>query len=298
MAVNIYRNGNTIVTIDDKTGTKKRRTEDDEFKPEFPESIDISIGRRCDGGCLYCYEGATPDGPEGNLLDVPFIDTLRPYTEVAINGNSVNHQHLIPFLNKLKSKKVFANMTVNQIHFEQKEDLISDLINKDLIKGLGISLRDPTPEFIRKVQKYPNAIVHTICAVTTPKDYVKLVNKGIKVLILGYKDKGRGHDYVLTHQESINYNFNWLRENVDLMIKLGWYSVLSFDNLALYQLNIKNLLTKEQWERFYQGDDGQHSMYIDLVDKTFGKSSLVPKSEMMPLTENITEMFQIVKSLC
>lgn len=297
MAINIYRNGNTIVTIDDKTGTKKRKTEDDEFIPEFPESIDISIGRRCDGDCHFCYEGATPDGPEGDLLDIPFIDTLSPFIEVAINGNSVNHPQLIPFLKKLKSKKVFANMTVNQIHFEQKEDIIADLIKNELIYGLGVSLRNPNMSFIRKAQKYPNLVIHTIAGIHSPKDYVHLINKGLKILILGYKDKGRGHDYLKVRAENIGYNMRWLKENIFYIINTGWYPLISFDNLALEQLDIKSVLSQDQWDHFYQGDDGQHSMYIDLVDRTFGKSSLVPKEEMIPLKDDIKEMFQIVRSL-
>ena len=186
-----YKNGNALISIDPFDGTRVIYTEDDDFDLEFPLNMDVNIGRRCDGGCQFCYEGATPDGPEADLLHIPFIDSLHAYTEIAINGNSVNHPDLIPFLELLKEKKVFASMTVNQIHFEQKEELIADLINKKLIRGLGISLRNPTPEFIAKAQKYPNAVIHTIAGITTPGDYVKLVDKGLKVLILGYKDKGR-----------------------------------------------------------------------------------------------------------
>ena len=296
MAVNIYRNGNVIVSINDKTGTKKRRTEDDEFKPVFPESMDISIGRKCDGGCQFCYEGATPDGPEGDLLNVPFIDTLHPYTEVAINGNSVNHYQLIPFLEKLKSKKIITNMTVNQIHFEEKEDIIADLINKELIKGLGISLKDPTNEFINRVKKYPTSVIHMINGIHKPADFIKLINQDLKILILGYKDKGRGHLYLENNKKQIEYNMRWLKETLPIMIVFGWYPLISFDNLSLSQLNVKGIIPQKKWDRIYQGEEGSMSMYVDLVDKTFGKSSLVPKEEMMPLLDNIDEMFQIVRN--
>ena len=46
-----YRNGNYIVTIDPNTGTKIRTSRDDEFRPEFAESIDVTMTYECDGGC-------------------------------------------------------------------------------------------------------------------------------------------------------------------------------------------------------------------------------------------------------
>lgn len=297
MSLNIYRNGNSIVTIDDKTGTKKRWTEDDEFDLEYPESMDINLTQKCNGGCPYCYAECTPDGKHGDIMNAKFIDTLMPYTETALQVNDLSHPDLVPFLQKLKSKKVFPSITVNQIHFEQKEDIIADLINKQLIYGLGVSLKNPSPEFIKKAQKYPNLVVHTIVAITTPNDYVKLINKGLKVLILGFKNKGRGNAYREKNLKAINYNLNWLRDNIQIMIEHGWYPVLSFDNLALKQLDIKNIISPEKWNKFYMGDEGTSSMFVDLVDGTFGKSSLVPKSEMMPIKDDVKEMFKIVRSM-
>jgi hypothetical protein len=48
------------------------------------------------------------------------------------------------------------------------------------------------------------------------------------------------------------------------------FEVVSFDNLALEQLNIKRFLTDEQWEVFNQGE---HSFYVNAVDQTFSPSS-------------------------
>ena len=291
-----YRNGNAIVLIDPEDGSRIIHTDDDDIDLEFPLNIDVSIGRRCDGGCAFCYEGATPDGPEADLSDVPFLESLHPYTEFAVNGNGVNHPQLVPFLEKLKEKHIIANMTVNQIHFERKEDLIADLIDRKLIHGLGVSLRNPTPEFISKAQKYPNLVVHTIVGVHGPQDYISLCGKGLKVLILGYKDKGRGHDYLLANaNESIINNCSYLKEEIANILEHNWYPVIAFDNLALSQLNVKSCVSADVWERYYQGDEGTASMFIDLTDKTFGISSMVQKSEMMPMTDDIVEMFRIVK---
>lgn len=291
-----YMNGNTLISISDTDGTREMFTRDDEFDLDFPVSMDISIGKRCDGGCAFCYDGATPDGKEGDLLNARFIDSLHPYTEVAINGNSVNHSQLIPFLKKLKSMNVFANMTVNQIHFERKEDLISDLINKKLIYGLGVSLRNPTNEFLDRVTKYPNAVIHVINGIATETDFEKMANRGLKVLILGYKDKGRGHDYLAEYPDEVRRNQQWLYDNIGELIYSDKYRAVAFDNLALEQLDLQRVIPDDQWQRFYQGDEGTSSMFVDLVDGTFGVSSLVPKSEMMPIMDTVEEMFSVVKN--
>ena len=89
MAWGVYKNGNSICKINLDNGTKIRETKDDYWDLAFPESLDLNIGNRCDGGCPFCYINATPNGIDAELLNVPFIDTLHPYTEVAINGNSV-----------------------------------------------------------------------------------------------------------------------------------------------------------------------------------------------------------------
>ena len=48
---------------------------------------------------------------------------------------------------------------------------------------------------------------------------------------------------------------------------------MSFDNLALKQLNIKQYLTDEEWDRFYCGTDGAFTMYIDAVKQEYAPTS-------------------------
>lgn len=51
-----------------------------------------------------------------------------------------------------------VNMTVNQIHFEKKQELIRRLVDEKLIYGLGVSLVNPTKRFIELIKQYPNAV--------------------------------------------------------------------------------------------------------------------------------------------
>ena len=283
----VYRNGNYIVKIL-KNGTKIRETEEDEFIPAFAENCDVKITDKCDGGCPFCYEGCTPNGRHGNILNQKFLDTLHPYTEMAINGNDLTHPDLIPFLEKLREKKVVANMTVNQIHFERCQDMIRDLVDRHLIFGLGISLKNPTEEFIGLVKQYPNAVIHTINGILSPSDVEMLSGHNLKMLILGYKQLRRGVDWYDTDHENIIVKQMWLKENLESL--LPQFNVVSFDNLAITQLDVKRLMSDEEWEEFYMGDDGNYTFYIDLVDEQFGKNSLA--TERFPVMDSIDDMFR------
>ena len=111
----MYRNGNFTTTLF-SDGTKIRETKEDEFVPDFAESMDVKITNQCDMGCPFCHENSTINGKHGDILNEKFINTLHPYQEVAIGGGDVtSHPDLIPFLRKLKERKIIANITVNQI---------------------------------------------------------------------------------------------------------------------------------------------------------------------------------------
>lgn len=287
-----YINGNYSVIIGDD-GTKIRETEYDEFIPEFAENCDCKITDKCDGGCKWCYEGCTPSGKHGNILDAKFLDSLHPFTELAINGNDLTHPDLISFLQKLKEKKVIANITVNQKHFEKKQDFLRDLVDQKLVWGIGVSLVEATPEFLELIKQYPNAVIHTINGILSPTDIEKLSHKGLKLLILGYKYMRRGADWYDEEFESIKARQQWLKDNLDDVISR--FKVVSFDNLALEQLDVKKHLTEEEWNEFYMGDDGGFTFYIDLVENKFSKNSIAPDKARYDLLDSVDDMFRVIR---
>ena len=283
----VYKNGNYVVKIL-SDGTKIRETNDDEFIPSFAENCDVKITDKCDGGCAFCYEGCTPNGKHADILNYKFLDSLHPYTELAINGNDLSHPDLLPFLQKMKDKKIIVNMTVNQIHFERHYELIKTIIKQNSIYGLGISLREPTDKFVSMVKNIPNAVIHTINGILSQHDYEILKDNNLKVLILGYKHLRRGADYYNLNDIDIRNKQDWLYHNLPEI--LNHFKVVSFDNLAITQLDVKRLMNDESWKEFYMGDDGKYTFYIDMVDGTFGKNSLA--THRHPIMDNIDEMFK------
>ena len=289
-----YKNGNYTVTLF-SDGTKVRRTDDNEFVPAFAENCDVKITDRCDGRCPMCYEGCTPTGKHGDILNAKFLNSLHPGTEMALNGNDLTHPQLISFLKELKDRKIIANLTVNQMHFERNYNMIKAMIDMRLIWGLGISLREVTLGFIQKVKTVPNAVIHTIVGVLDLDQIQKLSDNDLKILLLGYKCTGRGIQYAQEYTDEICANTAKIKKELPNMLE--HFKCVSFDNLAIEQLNVKTLMSKDDWDRFYMGDDGDFTFYIDLVEGTFSKNSVVAKNKSLPINNmTIDEMFEIVRN--
>lgn len=243
-----------------------------------------------------CHEASTKDGKHGDIMNAKFLETLLPYTELAIGGgNPLEHPDLIPFLEKCKSLKLIPNITVNQVHFMKNIDLLKDLTNKKLIYGLGISLVTPSKEFIELVKQFPNAVIHMINGVHKYEDYKKLYDNDLKILILGYKEFRRGNDYYKQHLCTTEEIKSEIYDHLDEITK--HFAVVSFDNLALAQLNTKRLLTDDEWQEFFMGKDGQMTMYLDLVNNTYSVSSISPLEERFTLLDDIKPMFEHIRQI-
>lgn len=286
-----YQNGNYSVMIM-SDGTKIRFNNEDHFTPEFPESMDIKITDRCNMGCPFCHEDSKPDGLHGDIMNAKFIETLHPYTELAIGGgNPLAHPKLKSFLTKCKELKLIPSMTVNQTHFMKDFDRVKRLCDDGLIYGLGVSLTIPDKEFVDKIKQIPNAVIHVIAGVTPMRYLTRLSNMNLKILILGYKDFRRGNQYKHDNSSTVNQGLAKFKEKLPDLI--NQFKVVSFDNLAIKQLDVKNILPEDQWEQFYMGDDGQFTMYIDMVRQVFSKSSTSPW--VKPMLDDIKPMFESVR---
>lgn len=289
-----YKNGNTDTTLYED-GTKTHFTMDDEFEFEFPESHDISISQCCDNGCEWCYYGCSPIGKHGKLTGWKFFDSMRPYTEIAINLQFPLHPDLESFLFEMRQRKIIVNATINQNHFmsDSGRELIEAYSDLGLIKGIGISLTDPTQEgFIDEVKKYPNAVIHVIAGITHPEDIGYLMGHSLKLLILGYKKTERGKKFYDHSSTLIEDNIKWIESGLDEII--NGFKVVSFDNLAIEQLHIKDKLSEKEWETFYGGDDGTVTFFIDLVKGVFARNSL-SRIVYTIGDKTIDEMFEVIK---
>lgn len=294
--ISSYRNGNyNVLLLND--GTKIRFNNLDNLTPSFAENIDIKLTDKCDGLCKYCFEGSSINGKHGDILNLKFWNTLHKGQEVAINGNDLSHPDLITLLEKLQKQGIIVNMTLNQIHFMQNLDLVESLISNKLVYGVGISLVSPIKKLIEVLKKpiFKNTVLHTINGILTKEDIDKLKDNDFKLLILGYKRFRRGEDYFEKESKQIEKNQKWLEDNIKDLF--NHFSVISFDNLAIEQLDIKDKINSKTWNDCYMGDDGTTTFYIDCVECKFAINSTAPMNERYDLLDNVDDMFNKIKKL-
>lgn len=291
-----YHNGNYDVFINLENGTKVRKNDLDNLTPEFPESFDYKITNKCHHNCPMCHENSNPSGVHGNIMNDKFIETLHPYTELAIGGgNPLEHPDLEMFLRKCKSLKLIPSMTVHQDDFMNNLEFLRMLRDEELIWGIGVSVSYVTDELIEALHEFPNAVCHIIAGIATETVINKLAHNNLKVLILGYKIFRRGEALYEKDSTNIDFLIQYMYDILPDMVNNGWFNTVSFDNLAIEQLNPGRLLTKEQYDEFYMGDDGNFTLFVDSVNKNFGVSSTA--KERFPIADNIIEMFNKVREV-
>ena len=136
-------------------------------------------------------------------------------------------------------------------------------------------------------------MIHVINGILKPKDVEILRYRNLKILILGYKDLRRGLEWHKKDNQEITENQNWLYHHLPKM--LSEFQVVSFDNLAIEQLDVKRLVDEDEWEKFYMGDDSEFTYYIDMVERKFAKSSTAPMNERYDLLDSVDDMFEMIR---
>jgi hypothetical protein len=159
-----------------------------------------------------------------------------------------------------------VNLTVNQGHLKRDLIMLNKLIDNGLIKGLGVSYRSALKFSVpEEILNYEHTVFHVICGIDSFSNVASLINNGVnKILLLGEKNFGYNKGRVdLTTRKHKEWYW-WVHKLFSM------FNVVSFDNLALEQLNIKRFFTNNNWEVFNQGE---HSFFVDSVNGYFAPSS-------------------------
>lgn len=300
------KNGNyTRWIFSDGTKIRTLNKGEIEFKADYPENIDCKISNKCSIGCLYCHENSTVNGKIADLKDADFkklLSQLPSGSEIALGGGALTeipHDDFLAFCKDLHKQGILINATFNSKEFISDPVFKTYMLNHMSDYGFGaIGLSYNSSIEAKEVmlfakKKHPSTVIHTIVGITTPEDYRWLAVNNFKVLLLGYKECGRGKNYMPD-----NENTKWLLEHLDYLKENC--KTLSFDCLAIEQLEMKNKLSKEEWDKYYMGDDGQFTMYIDAVNKQYAKNSTAPNNERFSFNAsncNLKQIFNSIKSL-
>ena len=299
-----YQNGNVSVKIYED-GTKIRQWPDGQTPiVEYPESCDLKITQYCDMAevCFYCHEMSDKKGKHG---DLDLIDSIwasqLPGTELAIGGgNPLAHPGLPDFLVKMKTRGIIPNVTVNIMHMKKFAPMIRGFQHDKLIYGLGISYRGPKSlKLLPEDICYKNVVFHMIMGIHNLDDCHAVIdwcnqrNITPKILLLGYKTFGNGSfHYTSELREIID---NWRLIYLQNLLENPTRIVVSFDNLAIEQLQLKDQLPSEVWNELFQGPDQTHTFYIDAVKLEVAGTSTSSQRFPIKHSENITEVFNKVK---
>lgn len=291
-----YQNGNATVAIYED-GTRVIETEDDEFHYDTALNIDVNVSNRCLRGCKFCYNGSSPWGDNAPLRNFMFLDSMIPGSEVSLSTGTLKQCPDFEKILELCAKKgIIANATFHEDEFIENFDQIKKWQDDGLLYGIGISYSHADDRLAECVKQIKNSVFHVINGIFTEEDANWIVEhiRNPKILILGYKTRARGVAYKQNYSDEIKAKQQWLYDNLESLMKKVY--VISFDNSALKQLDVKRLLTEEEWQSFYQGDDtnGESgSMYIDAVKGKFARNSI--SDVQYDLTDDVRYMFRVIK---
>lgn len=244
-------------------------------------------------------------GHDAELYDITLKDGSHIFpvngyllTHNCGGGDPLSHPDLLEILNISKSRGHIVNMTVNQVHLERSRDLLLNLIEKKLIYGLGISYS--SKKYLQHVEPLlratNNVVFHVIMGVNklTDLDDLKAIcdkyGRECRMLVLGYKQYGFGLDYYAKKRGIEDNKYQWYIGLRKYMGRQGF--IISFDNLAIDQLNLKRyFLSEEEWNKFYMGNDFVFTMYMDAVKQEYAPSS-TSKNRTSFSGMNLLEYFQ------
>ena len=208
-------------------------------------------------------------------------------------------------LSKYFTKKFVEGQksTVNPSFYEKKQNFQGKEVNLNFWDTAGQEQFNAI-----NTMYYQNAVgALLVYDVTIPETFEKVkswvntlqeaVGKDIIFVIAGNKFDLSDKNMITKNNEQVDNLKNQLYTMLPIMLKKGWFKVISLDNFAIKQLNVKRLLSKEDWTEFYMGDDGAYTMYVDMVNKVFAKNSCEPLDKRYPLMDTIEEMFNYLKEL-
>lgn len=278
----LYRNGTYLVKLDDD-GTKEFIGE--VFESDFPDSIDVKITNNCNYGCPFCHESSIPGGKNCDtekLLEK--LGQLPDGVELALGGGNVLLHPDIKLITDELRKKFIVNITLSENDYinEKSKKTMQEIYQN--INAVGKSVTNSCNRKVETLRYFDiefstmvkTEVIHTIIGVIQPDQFEYICESSPKVLLLGFKQFGRGEKITIDKLDEwkkvvrkIKYQMNTKYSNL----------TLSFDNLALEQLDLKSAFLKKDWDRFYLGDEFTHSMYLDAVNGEYAPTSRSPKSE-------------------
>ena len=273
-----YQNGNCSVCIEDD-GTKTRKTPRSiPSRLIFPESINLKITNRCDLKCPFCCEEQGAGGAHAPAVEIrQALFGVPAGVEVTLSGgNPLCHPDVESIIRMFNSRGLITNISVNELHLGpiRNRKRLQDLIDEGSLQGIGVSI-SPTWQKPTFGLDTNNLVAHVIVGVHSFETISAIRKCYKKVLISGYKFTGPGKNFYSRREE---HESQHLKKNMwKFFYRKYGEGIISFDSLAIEQLEVWKHLSTENWLEFYMGDDGEFSCYYDVVAHCIKETLISPK---------------------
>jgi len=298
-----YLNGKSVceISLEDGTHIRSIFEEDGIYRPENLECADVHLSDKCEVGCKFCYANCTRDGKVADIerfISSPWFQSLKPGMEMACNLNEFkgNIDHLEKLLDACKEKGILANVTVEQRTYMKNKEVLHCFQIEGKLFGIGVSVKVIDEYLLKDLEECRNVVAHTITGITPVTGYQKLIANKVKILILGYKDIGRGTQFKVEDESNkIEMNRLALKRYIKFLLDTKVSCLLSFDNLAIDQLGIKDMISEENYGKFFRGEEATCTYFVNAVSMQYALNSL--DSENLKSIENKTsqEILKLVR---
>jgi len=241
-------------------------------EPSVPDLVDMKITDFCDKNCSYCYMGSTEKGKHASIWDIGrylYILSTHRVFEVAFGGGEpTKHPDFLHFLVTAKNYGIVPNFTTKNLNWMYDKEFVK--IVKNNVGKFAYSANNvyDVQLFLYMLNfcsiDYEKASLQVVDGVVSKEQFSSILelayNSGIGVVLLGYKNSGRGSSFS-------KLDTQW-QDVVESLGKRNIYPKLSVDTSIAknYDLGSVPKLT-------YYSEEGKYSMYIDAVNKKYGASS-------------------------
>jgi len=207
-----------LSVFDPKTGYLYREIDIEKiyFRDTAPEMLDISIIKKCNFGCPYCYMSSTEDDKGMLSLGdvewlIEFFGDYKPY-QVAIGGGEPSlHPNFIEILKLFRENNIVPNYTTNGLA------LLDDKIVAATIEycgGVALTYHPHRSDIFTKtlnilselpIQRNVHLIVSHRNVKIIEKFIEQIIDKVDTIVLLKFMDLGRAFllskDYLLTKED-------------------------------------------------------------------------------------------------
>ena len=265
--------------FDPETGYLYREidTEKIYFENTTPEVLDISIIRKCNFNCPYCYMSSTENDNSMLSIDdikwlVKFFDDYKPY-QVAIGGGEPSlHPNFVEILKLFRDNNIVPNYTTNGLA----------LLNKKIVEstakycgGIALTYHSHKSDIFKKalnilvelpVQKNIHLIVSHKNIKLVEKFIDSVIEKIDTIVLLKFMNIGRGsllpeNEYMLTKEDYKiikrilkNYPPGKIAVGasfIPLAIETAVESNMSYELISIFYYNPESILTGYIDENLY-----------------------------------------------